>query len=88
MNLGVQLPSLVGSNTGSDNRPRNTASPTKGSLGRQEDVGDVLVLTEEGEVKDNLYRLDIRGHDDELADTSVKGLGGFVGTKRKGEKSQ
>lgn len=32
-------------------------------------------------MEDDLNRLDIGGHDDELADTSVEGLGGFVGTK-------
>lgn len=80
LDLGVQLPSLIGGNTGGDNRPRNTASPTESSLGRQKDIGDVLVLTEEGKVEDDLNRLDIGGHDNEFADTSVKGLGGFVGT--------
>lgn len=88
LDLGVQLPSLIGGNTGGDNRPRNTASPTESSLGRQKDIGDVLVLTEEGKVEDDLNRLDIGGHDNELADTSVKGLGGFVGTKENCEKSQ
>ena len=88
LDLCVQLPSLVGGNTGSDNRPGNTASPTESSLGRQKDIGDVLVLTEEGKVEDDLNRLDIGGHDNEFADTSVKGLGGFVGTKENCEKSQ
>lgn len=88
LDLCVQLPSLVGGNTGSDNRPGNTASPTESSLGRQKDVGDVLVLTEKGKVEDNLNRLDIGGHDNELADTPVKGLGGFVGTKKKRENIQ
>lgn len=88
LDLGVQLPSLIGGNTGGDNRPRNTASPTESSLGRQKDIGDVLVLTEEGKVEDDLNRLDIGGHDNEFADTSVKGLGGFVGTKENCEKSQ
>lgn len=31
-------------------------------------------------MEDNLDRLDVGGHDDELANTSVEGLGGLVGT--------
>jgi len=46
--LSIQLPSFIGSNTSSNNRSTNSTSPTKGSLGRKEDVWDVLVFTEEG----------------------------------------
>jgi hypothetical protein len=78
--LRVQLPSLVGSHTSSNDSPRDTASTPQSSLGGQEDVWDVLVFAEEGKVKNDLDWLDVGGKDDELADTSVEGLGSFVGS--------
>jgi hypothetical protein len=39
-----------------------------------EDVGDVLVLAEEGEVENDLNGLDVGGHDDELGDTTVQAV--------------
>ena len=80
LNLGVQLSGLVGCDGSGDDGSGDTASSSEGSLAGDEDVRDVLVLAQEGQVKDNLDRLDVGGHDDELADTSVKGLGGLVST--------
>lgn len=50
------------------------------------DVGDVLVLTEKGKVEDDFDGLRISGHDDELSNTTVKGLGGW-GRGETGERS-
>jgi hypothetical protein len=74
VDLTPKLTRLVGSNRGSNHRARNTASATKGSLGGDKDVRDVLVLAEEGEVEEDLDGFRVGGHDDELADTAVEGL--------------
>jgi hypothetical protein len=78
--LSIQLPSLIGSNTSSNNRSADTTSPTQSSLGRKEDIRDVLVFTEEGEVEYDLDGFDVGGEDDEFTNTSVEGFGGFVGS--------
>jgi hypothetical protein len=76
--LLVQLPSLVGSNTSGNNGSTDSTSPSKSSLGREEDVGYVLVLTEKRKVEDDLDRFDVGGENDEFTDTSVEGFGRFV----------
>ena len=42
LNLGLELLVLVGSDTGSNHRPGNPTSPTKGSLRSDKDIFDVL----------------------------------------------
>lgn len=74
LNLSIQLPSLVRRHTSSDHSPTNPTSPTQSRLAGQEDVRDVLVLAEQGEVEQDLDGFGIGGHDDEFADTSVEGL--------------
>lgn len=39
-----------------------------------------LVFAKEGQVEDDLDGLDVGGHDDELADTTVESLGSLVGS--------
>jgi hypothetical protein len=39
-----------------------------------------FLLAEDGEVKDNFEGVGIGSDDDEFGDTTVKSLGGFVGT--------
>lgn len=80
LNLALELPSLVGDHRARDNRARNTTGTTKSSLAGNKDVRNVLVLAEQGKVEDDLDGLNVSGHDDELADTTVEGLGGLVGT--------
>ena len=43
-------------------------------------VGNVLVLAEQGNVQQNGQRSGIGSEDDNLGNTTVEGLGGFVGT--------
>lgn len=76
--LRVQLPSLVGGDTSSNDRPAHTASSSECGLAWQEDIWDVLVLAKQWEVEDNLDRLDVGGENDEFTNTSVEGLGSFV----------
>ena len=77
-NLGLEVRALVRGDGGSDDRAGDTASAAKSSLGGDEDVGDVLVLAEKRQVEQNLNRLGVSGHDDELGNTTVKSLGGLV----------
>lgn len=72
LDLAVELTGLVGGNGSSNDGAGDTTSTAEGSLGGNEDVGRVLVLTEEGEVEDNLDGLNVTGDDDELGDTTVK----------------
>lgn len=80
LDLALELTCLVGSDRGGDNRARDTTGPAEGGLAGNEDVRDVLVLAKKGQVENDLDGLDVSGHDDELADTTVQGLGSLVGT--------
>jgi hypothetical protein len=52
--LTVQFPALVRGHTRGDNSSTNTTCPSQRGLARQEDVGDVLVFTQEWQVEENL----------------------------------
>lgn len=71
---------MVASDRSSNNRPTNPTSPPKCSLARHKHIRNILILTQQGQVKDDLKGLSISSHHDELGDTTVEGLGGFVGT--------
>jgi hypothetical protein len=60
-NLRIQLPALVGGHTGGNHSPANTACSAEGGLGGEEDVGYVLILTEERQVEENLDGFGICG---------------------------
>ena len=64
---------------GRDHGPRHAARSAQSLLGLDEDVGHVLVLAQEGDVEEDLQRLGVGGHDDELGDAAVEGLGGLIG---------
>lgn len=46
LNLRLELASFVGSNGASNHRTSHVASTTEGGLGRDEDIRDVLAVTE------------------------------------------
>ena len=77
IDLGLELAALVRGNGGSNDRARDTTGATKGDLGGDEDVGDVLVLAEEGQVEDDLDGLGVGSHHDHLSNTTVERLGGW-----------
>lgn len=79
IDLRVKLRTLGGKDGAGNNRPGDTAGTAKSDLGGDKDVRDILVFAEEGEVEEDLKRLGVSGHDDELADATVEGLGGLVG---------
>ncbi len=72
--------SIVGGDTGSDDRAGNTTGSSEGNLGGDEHIGNVLIFTEQGQVKEDLEGLGIGSHDDKLRDTSVQSLGGLIGS--------
>ena len=76
----LKLRSFVGGDGAGDDWTRNAAGTAEGDLAGNEDVRDVLVLAEEGQMEENFDRFGIGGHDDHLTDTTVQCLGGLVGT--------
>lgn len=68
--LGVEVRRLVRGEGHSDDRARHTAGAADGGLAGEEDVGDVLLLGEEGEMQHDAERLRIGSEDDELAGTT------------------
>ena len=78
--LGLEIRTLVGGDGASNNGAGDTAGTAESGLGGDENVGDVLVLAKKRQVQENLNGLGVGGHDDELGDTTVEGLGGLVST--------
>ena len=54
--------------------------PAKGLLGADEDVGNILVLAEQGDVEENLEGLAVGRQHNKLSLATVQGLGRLVGT--------
>ena len=54
--------------------------PAKGLLGADEDIGNILVLTEQGNVEKNLQGLAVSRQNNKLSLSTVQGLGRLVGT--------
>lgn len=71
---------VVGSHRSSNHWSGHSTCSTQSGLGRNEHIRNVLVLTQQWQVQQDLDWLSVGGHDDELRDTSVQGLGGLVGT--------
>ena len=65
---------------GGDDRSADPAGPPQRLLGPDEHVGDVLVLTEEGDVEQDLQRLRVSRHHHKLRLSSVQSLGGLIGS--------
>lgn len=68
--LGVEVRRLVRGEGHSDDRARHTAGAADGGLAGEEDVGDVLLLGEEGEMQHDAERLRVGSEDDKLAGTT------------------
>lgn len=78
-----KLAALVGGDGGSNDGAGDTTGTAKGGLGLDVNVGDVLVLSQERQVKNNAEGVGIRGEENKLGNTTVEGLGGLVGCKEK-----
>lgn len=78
--LFLQLGGVVRGDGGTHDWARHSAGTAESDLGGNEHVGDVLVLAQEGQVQNNLQRLGVSGHDDELGLTAVQSFGSLVST--------
>lgn len=77
--LAHEVGRLVRGNRSGNDSASDTAGAAKSHLGGDVDVGHVLVLAEKRQVQEDSERRGVGGQDDELADTAVQRLGGFVG---------
>lgn len=84
----LQLGRLVGGDGAGDDRAGNAAGSAQRHLGRHEHVRHVLVLAQQGEVQQNLEGLSVSSHDNQLADTTVQGLGSCCDRKHKQTQSR
>eukprot|EP00520_Triparma_pacifica_P019930 CAMPEP_0118661968 /NCGR_PEP_ID=MMETSP0785-20121206/16570_1 /TAXON_ID=91992 /ORGANISM="Bolidomonas pacifica, Strain CCMP 1866" /LENGTH=133 /DNA_ID=CAMNT_0006555459 /DNA_START=218 /DNA_END=616 /DNA_ORIENTATION=- len=75
----LQLTRLVRRNACRYDSPTDPAGPTQRHLAGDENIRNVLVLTEEGEVKKNFQGLSVSGHDDDLGYSTIQCLRGLVG---------
>lgn len=80
IDLALQLAAIIASNRAGNNRSAHTTSPPKSSLAGDKHIRDILILTEQRQVQDDLEGLGVGGHHDELGDAAIQGLGGLVGT--------
>lgn len=78
--LWLELGSFVGCNTASDDRARDATGTAEGLLGANEDVWHVLVFAQQWQMQQDLQRLCVSCHDDELRQSTVESFGGLVGT--------
>lgn len=74
LDLRLELGALLYGDGGGDDGPRHATGAAQRLLGAHEHVRHVLVLAEERQVEDDLQRLRVRRHHDELGDASVQGL--------------
>lgn len=58
-NLRLQVRGFVGGDGSRDDGARDTTGATQGSLGRNKDVRDVLIFTQERKMEENFQRLGI-----------------------------
>ena len=77
--LAHEVGGLVRGDAAGNDSASDTAGAAESHLRGDVDVGDVLVLAEEGKVEQDGEGAGVSGEDDDLADTAVKGLGGLVG---------
>lgn len=78
--MSAELGSLVGGDGSGNDGSGDTAGTAQLSLGWDENVWNVLIFAEQWEMEEDLEWGGVGGHDDELGDTTVEGLGGLVGS--------
>ena len=79
VDLRLDLRVLVRQDGAGDDRPGHTAGTSESNLGGDEDIGHVLILAQQRQVQEDLERLSVGGHDDQVGDAAIQGLGGLVG---------
>lgn len=80
VDLVLHRRSVVGGDRSGNHWSGNTTGSAQSGLGWHENVWNVLVLTQQGEMQQDLDWLGVGSHDDEFRNTSVQGLGSFIGS--------
>lgn len=83
LNLRLELRAFLNGDRGGDDGPGHPARAAQGLLGAHKHVRDVLVLTQQRQMKDDLQRLSIGSHHDELRNATVQGFSGWNKSTRK-----
>ena len=78
VNLTSKLTVGIAHDRAGNNRTSDSASTTQSNLRRNKDVGDILVLTKERNVENDLEGLSIRSHHDEGALTTIQSLRSYI----------
>ena len=78
VNLTSKLTVGIAHDRAGNNRTSDSASTTQSNLRRNKDVGDILVLTKERNVENDLKGLSIRSHHDEGALTTIQSLRSYI----------
>jgi len=79
LDLAGQFSGFVGSDGCCNDRAGDTTGASQRRLGRNEDIGYVLVLAEKGQMHEDFDWLRVCGENNEFCDTAVQCLSGFVG---------
>lgn len=74
--LLLQLATVIGGDRGGDDLPGHATSASQSLLGTHKNVRNILILTKQGQVHQNLDGLCVGGQNDELGLTAVQGLCG------------
>eukprot|EP00959_Pyramimonas_sp_CCMP1952_P000106 1907-Pyramimonas_sp.AAC.1 len=78
VDLSLKLAALVGGDGAGDDGARHAAGTAQRLLRGHEHVGDVLVLSQQRQMQQDFKGLSVRGHDNELGNATVQGLGSLV----------
>ncbi len=81
--LRFEFGGFVGGDGDGDDGTRNTASATQSGFGGDKDVRNVLIFTQKRQVQQDFEGFSVSSHDDKFGNTTVEGLGGFVGSLAK-----
>lgn len=74
LNLVLQLASFICGDACCNHWSCDSTSTTKRSFGWNEHIWNVLVLSKQGQMKENLNWLCVSSHDDNFTDSSVESL--------------
>lgn len=83
LNLRLELRAFLDGDGGGDDWPGHPARAPQGLLGAHKHVRDVLVLTQQRQMKDDLQRFSIGSHHDELRNATVQGFSGWNKSTKK-----
>jgi len=71
LELALQFSMFTSSNTGCDDGSGDVACPPESSFGLDEDVWDVLLFADQGEVEKDLQRFGVSREDNDLRNATI-----------------